>query len=180
MASWYHVICTCIESANYRVTYSCIHVLATILHVSMYMSYNPFTVNIGSPQGVPALLVVTGTSFMVLDPKTMALKYRVELQYLKQVSLSGYSDPIVVMHIDPVNNSYYVTCTCIYSLLVYKLCKYPPTHMPTHTQYKATDRSYVKGDFMFKCNRCIEMVTKTHAIIQETLSKKLKIVIQNE
>ncbi len=49
------------------------------------------------------MLVVTGTSFMVLDPKTMTLKYRVELQYLRQVSLSTYSDRILVLHIDPVS-----------------------------------------------------------------------------
>ena len=33
---------------------------------------------------------------------------------------------------------------------------------------------------MFKCSNCIEMVTKTHAVIQETLGRKLKVVIENE
>lgn len=47
-------------------------------------------------------------------------------------------------------------------------------------QYKATDRSYVKGDFMFRSPNVIEMVTKTHAVVQENLSRKLKVVIKNE
>ncbi len=55
------------------------------------------------PQGVPAVLIVTGTSFMVLDPKSMALKYRVELQYLNQISLSCFGDRLMVMHINPVS-----------------------------------------------------------------------------
>ena len=49
------------------------------------------------------VLVVTGTSFMVLDPKTLALKYRVELKDLQQISLSTFSDHIFVMHINPVS-----------------------------------------------------------------------------
>ncbi|XP_064396795.1 unconventional myosin-Ia-like isoform X1 [Halichondria panicea] len=62
---------------------------------------NIMKINRKDMKGVPAMLVVTGTSFMVLDPKTMTLKYRVELQYLRQVSLSTYSDRILVLHIDP-------------------------------------------------------------------------------
>ncbi len=54
-------------------------------------------------KGVPEVLVVTGTSFMVLDPKSLALKYRVELADLQQISLSSYADNIFVMHINPVS-----------------------------------------------------------------------------
>jgi len=56
-------------------------------------------------KGVPMVLVVTGTSFMVLDPKTLALKYRVELKDLKQISLSNFSDNIFIMHINPVSDA---------------------------------------------------------------------------
>ena len=51
---------------------------------------------------------------------------------------------------------------------------------PVFSQYKATDRSYVKGDFMFRNPNVIEMVTKTHAVVQENLSRKLKVVVSNE
>ena len=48
------------------------------------------------------VLVVTGNSFMLLDPKSLSLKYRVELQHVKQISLSSFSDHIFVLHLDPV------------------------------------------------------------------------------
>ena len=49
------------------------------------------------------VLAVTGNSFMVLDPKSYALKYRVDLSNLEQISLSPYSDAIFVMHVKPVS-----------------------------------------------------------------------------
>ena len=48
------------------------------------------------------VLVVTGNSFMLLDPKSLAMKYRVDLQHIKHISLSSYGDQIFVIHIDPV------------------------------------------------------------------------------
>lgn len=49
------------------------------------------------------VLVVTGNSFMLLETKTLVMKYRVELQHVKEISLSSYSDPIFIIHIDPVS-----------------------------------------------------------------------------
>ena len=66
-----------------------------ILHV-----YSPIYI-----QGIPVILVVTGVSMMVLDPKNLTIKYRIELQYIKQLSLSTHSDHIFVVHIDPVSLS---------------------------------------------------------------------------
>ena len=49
------------------------------------------------------MLVVTGVSFMILDPKSLALKYRVELKHLDQISVSSFSDHIFVLHLNPVS-----------------------------------------------------------------------------
>lgn len=98
-------------------------------------------------KSTPVILVVTGTSFLVLDPKTLLLKYQVNLDHLQQISLSSFSDHLFVMHIN---------------------------------SYKATNRSYAKGDFVFKNPNVIEMVTKIHAVIHETFNRKLKVVINNE
>lgn len=49
------------------------------------------------------VLVVTGNSLLLLDPKSLAMKYRVELQHIKQISLSCFSDQIFVVHLDPVS-----------------------------------------------------------------------------
>ena len=54
-------------------------------------------------QGIPVILVITGVSLMILDPKHLTLKYRIELQYVKQLSMSSFSDQIFVVHIDPVS-----------------------------------------------------------------------------
>ena len=51
------------------------------------------------------VLAVTGNSFMVLDPKSYALKYRVDLTNLEQISLSPYSDALFVMHVKPVSEA---------------------------------------------------------------------------
>lgn len=64
------------------------------------------------------VLVVTGNSFMLLEPKTLSMKYRVELQHIKQISLSCYSDQIFVIHIDPVCKLYVamtLNFICLYS-----------------------------------------------------------------
>ena len=56
-------------------------------------------------QGIPVILVVTGVSMMVLDLKHLTMKYRIELQYVKQLSMSTFSDHMFVVHIDPVSLS---------------------------------------------------------------------------
>ena len=118
-------------------------------------------------QSIPVILVVTGVSLMVLDPKNLSLKYRIELQHVKQLSMSTYSDHIIVVHIDPVSQS----LSLFLCLSLSDVC---------YLQYKATDRSYTKGDFIFRNANIVEMVTKTHAVIQEGFSKKLKVVFSNE
>lgn len=48
------------------------------------------------------MLVVTGVSIMLLDSKSLSLKYRVELKHVDQVSVSAFSDHLFVVHINPV------------------------------------------------------------------------------
>ena len=49
----------------------------------------------------------------------------------------------------------------------------------SHTQFKATDRSYTKGDFVLKTTHVIELVTKLSSVVKETLKKELKVTISN-
>ena len=46
-------------------------------------------------------------------------------------------------------------------------------------QFKATDRSYTKGDFVLKTTHVVELVTKLSSVVMETLKKELKVVISN-
>ena len=58
-----------------------------------------------SMQSIAMVLVVTGNSFMLLDSKSLSMKYRVELQHIKQISLSSYSDQIFIIHLEPVSGN---------------------------------------------------------------------------
>ena len=104
-------------------------------------------INRSDAKKVPMVLAITGNSFMLLDPKSYALKYRVDLNNLEQMSLSPFSDSIFVMHIKPS---------------------------------RIADPSYAKGDFMFQNPNVIEMVTKLHAVIKESVKKTLPINIAKE
>ena len=69
---------------------------------------------------------------MVLDTKTLALKYRVELSYLDQISLSSYSDHIFVMHINPVSRQLRCHAGSVdftYSAITVKCIKYSILYM---------------------------------------------------
>ena len=57
-------------------------------------------------QGVQIVLVVTGTSAMILDPKSLSLKYRIDMKHINKVSLSSYGDHLLVLHINPVSTTF--------------------------------------------------------------------------
>lgn len=120
------------------------------------------------------VLAITGNSFMLLDPKSYALKYRVDLNNLEQMSLSPFSDSIFVMHIKPVSVALLQKC---YS---FDFNFHSYTHVYCIYQSRIADPSYAKGDFMFQNPNVIEMVTKLHAVIKESVKKTLPINIAKE
>ena len=48
-------------------------------------------------------------SIMILDPKSLALKYRIDLRNIDQVSVSSFSDNLLVLHINPVSTTLTLT-----------------------------------------------------------------------
>jgi hypothetical protein len=56
----------------------------------------------------------------------------------------------------------------------------PPSPPFPPLQSGAGDKSYSKGDFILRSPNVVEMVTKTHAVIQEIFKRRLKIVFSNE
>ena len=125
------------------------------------------------------VLVVTGLSLLLLEPHSLALKYRVELADLQGISLSRFSDAIFIVHINPVSTTHlsWMVRRRNYSITPLPLLPVPP---PPALQYKATNRSYVKGDFILQTPHVVELVTKTYAAVQETLNRKLRVELQNE
>ena len=73
-------------------------------------------------QKVPMVLAITGNSFMLLDQKSYALKYRVDLNNLEQISLSPFSDSIFVMHVKPVSVASLQVRYCYSLYNMFSLC----------------------------------------------------------
>ena len=119
---------------------------------------------------------------MILDQKSLSLKYRVELRHLQQVSLSSFSDSFFVIHINPVSTNPLLpsdSLTLSQPSLFLTLSELCLCFNPSLTQFKATDRSYTKGDFVLKTKHVIELITKLTAIVKETFKKELKVAISN-
>ena len=55
-------------------------------------------------KGVPRILAVTGAAVIILDPKTLELKYRIPLHELTALSFSPYNDTVCVIQFRVVRN----------------------------------------------------------------------------
>ena len=44
---------------------------------------------------------------LVLEPKSFAIQYRIDLTHIQQVSLSKHNDFLFILHIDPVSSQVY-------------------------------------------------------------------------
>ena len=53
-------------------------------------------------QMVPQLFVLSSNSILVLDQRTLVIKYRIPISEIEAMSLSPYSDRIVVFHLKKV------------------------------------------------------------------------------
>ncbi|RUS71257.1 hypothetical protein EGW08_020980 [Elysia chlorotica] len=60
-------------------------------------------VNRADGKMVTKLLVLSTQSLLVLDPKTLALKYRIPLSLIQKISVSPYKDNLCVFHINKEN-----------------------------------------------------------------------------
>ncbi|GFR66958.1 unconventional myosin-Ia-like [Elysia marginata] len=60
-------------------------------------------VNRADGKMVSKLLVLSTQSLLVLDPKTLALKYRIPLSLIQKISVSPYKDTLCVFHIHKEN-----------------------------------------------------------------------------
>lgn len=54
-------------------------------------------------QVVPILLVISTRSMLILDQRTLQIKYRVPATEIYRMSLSPYPDDVVVIHVKAVS-----------------------------------------------------------------------------
>lgn len=58
-----------------------------------------------NPQFVPILLVLSTSSMLLLDQRTLQIKYRVPASEIYRMSLSPFSDDIAVFHVKAVSRT---------------------------------------------------------------------------
>lgn len=63
-------------------------------------------------QFVPILLVVSTRSMLILDQRTLQIKYRVPATEIYKMSLSPYMDDVAVVHVRSVMNFYHWLNIC--------------------------------------------------------------------
>lgn len=121
-------------------------------------------------QFVPILLVLSTSSLLLLDQRTLQIKYRVPASEIYRMSLSPYLDDIAVFHVKAVTISYLINIFRIFSI-------HKPLHFSIILQ---SELGRKKGDFVFQTAHVIEIVTKMFLVIQNATGKPPEIHISTE
>lgn len=117
-------------------------------------------------QFVPILLVLSTSSLLLLDQRTLQIKYRVPASEIYRMSLSPYLDDIAVFHVKAVTMSELIYLPRIFSI-----------HFSFILQ---SEFGRKKGDFVFQTAHVIEIVTKMFLVIQNATGKPPEIHISTE
>ncbi|XP_066141982.1 unconventional myosin-Ib isoform X1 [Euwallacea fornicatus] len=114
---------------------------------------------------VPILLVISTRSMLILDQRTLQIKYRVPATDIYRISLSPFLDDVAVVHVkassvvNPETSSVASdTPGCLFQ----------------------SDLSKKKGDFVFQTGHVIEIVTKLFLVVQNATGKPPEVNITTE
>ncbi|XP_074034109.1 myosin 95E [Leptinotarsa decemlineata] len=114
---------------------------------------------------VPILLVISTRSMLVLDQRTLQIKYRVPATEIYRMSLSPFLDDVAVVHVkasslgNPETSSLSSDQTsCLFQ----------------------SDLSKKKGDFVFQTGHVIEIVTKLFLVVQNATGKPPEVNVTTE
>ncbi|XP_018577928.1 unconventional myosin-Ib [Anoplophora glabripennis] len=114
---------------------------------------------------VPILLVISTRSMLVLDQRTLQIKYRVPATEIYRMSLSPFLDDVAVVHVRASSLAN------------------PETSSATSDQTGClfqSDLSKKKGDFVFQTGHVIEIVTKLFLVVQNATGKPPEVNITTE
>ncbi|KAJ8960489.1 hypothetical protein NQ318_013773 [Aromia moschata] len=114
---------------------------------------------------VPILLVISTRSMLILDQRTLQIKYRVPATEIYRMSLSPYLDDVAVVHVraSSLGNPETSSATS--------------DHMGCLFQ---SDLNKKKGDFVFQTGHVIEIVTKLFLVVQNATGKPPEVNITTE
>ncbi|XP_046982892.1 unconventional myosin-Ia [Schistocerca americana] len=114
---------------------------------------------------VPILFVLSTSSMLILDQRTLQIKYRVPAAEIYRLSLSPYIDDVAVFH---------VRASSVLS----------PSSDASHQNIPGclfqSDLGKKKGDFIFQTGHVIEIVTKLFLVIQNAVGKPPEVNISTE
>lgn len=99
---------------------------------------------------------------LLLDQRTLQIKYRIPATEIYRLSLSPYVDDIAVFHVKAVG------LIPINFFLLYNICSLQ------------SDFGRKKGDFVFQTGHVIEIVTKLFLVIQNATAKPPEVHISTE
>ncbi|CAG0922596.1 unnamed protein product, partial [Notodromas monacha] len=135
-------------------------------------------INRSSGRFVPVLFVVSTSAMLILDQRTMQIKYRVPATDIYRLSLSPFFDDIAIVHVkvsSPTSEnsaSQHMTSTTVN----------PPPNVAGMTSgcLFQPDISRRKGDFIFQTGHVIEIITKLFLVIQNATGKPPEVNIATE
>nr|CAD7397184.1 unnamed protein product [Timema cristinae] len=113
---------------------------------------------------VPILFVLSTSSMLILDQRTLQIKYRVPATEIYRLSLSPYLDDVAVFHVRAPS----------------------PTREDLSGHQNApgclfqSDLGKKKGDFVFQTGHVIEIVTKLFLVVQNAMGKPPEVNISTE
>ncbi|XP_059485067.1 unconventional myosin-Ia-like isoform X3 [Neocloeon triangulifer] len=130
---------------------------------------------------VPILFVLSTSSMLILDQRTLQIKYRVPATEIYRLSLSPYLDDVAIFHIK---------ASCELPNLAHEAgcsdCSRAGGSSPLQGAEHATgclfqsDLGKKKGDFVFHTGHVIEIVTKLFLVVQNAVGKPPEVNINTE
>ncbi|XP_017783623.1 PREDICTED: unconventional myosin-Ib isoform X2 [Nicrophorus vespilloides] len=114
---------------------------------------------------VPVLLVLSTRSMLILDQRTLQIKYRVPATEIYRMSLSPFLDDVAVVHVRASSLANADTASA--------------TSETTGCLFQS-DLSKKKGDFVFQTGHVIEIVTKLFLVVQNAVGKAPEVNITTE
>ncbi|XP_065207437.1 unconventional myosin-Ia [Planococcus citri] len=112
---------------------------------------------------IPMLLVISTSSMMILDQRTLDIKYRIPASEIHRISLSPFADNIAVVHIHASERD---------SSTGDLHCFSSSSNLQSNSGcFFVTNNYYEKGDIIFQSNHVIEVSTKLFLVIQNAVGR---------
>lgn len=113
-------------------------------------------------------MAVSTNAMLLLDQRTLQIKYRIPATEIYRLSLSPYHDNIAVFHVKDV------------SCAAFSYFQIQPKTIIFINSFAQSDVGRKKGDFVFQTAHVIEVITKLFLVIQNATGRQPEICIDSE